>query len=104
MHRGRLTGGIQGDFVFEATSTLPSNVAAVLLYTGTLTVRTRHGDLSCINAGAFNTVGDGEVVDLCEITGGTGRYAGATGYLRVFGTFTPTEGGNSDYNGILRLP
>jgi hypothetical protein len=101
---GRLTGGDQGAFEFAAARVAPSDVPGVLLYTGRLVVHTREGDLACTDAGAFNTAGDGEVVDLCEVTGGTGQLSGATGYLRVFGTFTPAAGGDSDYRGVLRLP
>ena len=103
---GRLTGGVQGDFEFALMRLLPSDVPDVQLYTGRLVVHTRGGDLFCTDAGAFNAnpASDGEVVDLCEITGGTGRLSGATGYLRVYGTFTSAAGGDSDYRGVLGLP
>lgn len=101
---GRFNGGIQGDFEFTATSLTPTATAGVFFYTGTIVVHTRRGDLLCASAGVFNTSGDGELVDHCTITGGTGNLTGASGYLLTIGTFTPAAGGDSDYRGTLSTP
>lgn len=44
------------------------------------------------NTGAFNTGGDGDIVDLQRIVGGTGALAGATGVLRASGAFVAGSG------------
>jgi hypothetical protein len=101
---GRFNGGIQGEFEFTATSLTPTPTAGVFFYTGTIVVHTQRGELFCADAGVFNTAGDGELADLCTITGGTGDLAGASGYLQTIGTFTAAAGGDSDYRGKLTTP
>ena len=103
---GRFIGGINGDFVFIATSLTSHQdtpVTGVVHYTGDITISTRHGDIFDKDAGAFNAIPDstGEVGSVSTITGGTGRYAGASGRIRIAGTFTPEEGGDNDYQGEL---
>ena len=47
---------------------------------------------------------DHAFVDLCVITGGTGMYAGATGYIQEVGTFDFAANlGRLDYYGKLVL-
>jgi hypothetical protein len=54
------------------------------------------------DAGAYSFVDpSGPVVDLCTITGGTGKYAGVSGHLRIHGTFTFVQGGDSHYEGTM---
>ena len=98
---GQLTGTINGDFVFTATSLQPSATAGVLFYTGEIVVQTSRGEVRCQDAGAFQTAEPGGVVDLCTITGGTGDWAGVSGHIRIHGTFTFAEGGNSHYEGVI---
>ena len=103
---GRFIGGINGDFVFIATSLTPLNdplVPGVVHYRGDITISTRHGDIFDKDAGAFNAApgSTGDVGSVSTITGGTGRYAGASGHIHIAGTFTSEEGGDSDYQGIL---
>lgn len=35
--------------------------------------------------------GDGEFAGVCEVTGGTGPWTGATGYLQIAGTVPPGQ-------------
>ena len=103
---GRFIGGINGDFVFIATSLTPHQdtpVTGVVHYTGDITISTRHGDIFDKDAGAFNAISGstGDVGGVSTITGGTGRYAGASGRIRIAGTFTPEAGGDSEYQGEL---
>ena len=98
---GRLEGTINGDFVFSATSLQPSATPGVLFYTGEIVAHTSRGEVRCEDAGAFQTSPPGGVVDLCTITGGTGDWAGVTGHIRIHGTFTFAEGGNSHYEGVI---
>ena len=70
-----------------------------------VSVRGRSGDLVIKNAGVFQPTGNGDIVDLQTITGGTGDLAGATGAIRASGTFSPvTFSGSSDYEGQICLP
>ena len=51
-------------------------------------IHTKKGDLTCHEAAVFDVAGaDHAFVDLCLINGGTGMYAGATGYIQEVGTF-----------------
>jgi hypothetical protein len=91
---GRLSGGLNGDLEFTMTSLTPTNPAGTLFFTAQSTIHTRDGDVSCTDSGSFNTApgSDGEGVHLCEITGGTGEFAGATGYLQEEFRFQGTTG------------
>ena len=101
---GRLVGVINGDFVFTATRLEPSDTPGVFFYTGQIVVQTNQGEVRCQDAGAFGVTGSGPVVDICTITGGTERWAGVTGHIRIHGTFTFAEGGNSKYEGEIIRP
>jgi hypothetical protein len=99
---GRLEGTINGDFVFTATSLTPSSTPGVFFYTGEIVVQTSKGEVRCQDAGAYGLgQPSGPVVDICTITGGTGDWAGVTGHIRIHGTFTATEGGDSHYEGLI---
>lgn len=111
------SGGVKGDAFGTATSLLttidtgtPDDPGTgVLGFTSDtvahVTVRGRSGDLIIKNAGVFQPTGNGDIVDLQTITGGTGELAGATGAIRASGTFSPvTFSGSSDYEGQICLP
>ena len=107
--RGRFTGGIAGEFVFTATALIPSAdtpQTGVVHYTGDIVIKTRRGDIFIKDAGAFNPVpgSTGDVGAVSTITGGTRRYAGASGHFSISGTFTPEDGGDSEYRGQIELP
>jgi hypothetical protein len=104
---GTLTGGLKGTFSFTATSliqTIDTPTTAVLLYTGDLTVRTKDGEFTCKDAGAFRTVAEGAVSSVCTIVAGTGAYSGVTGTLQFVGNFSSTTGGAGEYSGSLATP
>ena len=106
---GRFSGALNGEFIASATSFTPSNDTAttgVLFFTADLVLHTRDGDLFLKDAGAFNTTpgGQGEHATVSTVTGGTGKYAGASGRLLETGTFTPDNGGYSDYRGEICTP
>lgn len=100
--RGRLTGGVQGDFVFVAQSLSPSDTPGVFFYTGEINVAGNDATLTCRDAGAYSFV-NGSVVDLCTIAGGTGKLAGASGDIKIFGIFANNVG-DSDYRGTICTP
>lgn len=104
---GTIAGDIRGTIQGVARAFSPGvdpSVPSVASYVNGIVIRTAEGDLMCTEAGAANTAGDGEFSGLCEITGGTGRLAGASGYLHFFGVFNPVSGGSYDYVGKVTLP
>jgi len=109
---GEFSGGVRGAFAVTATSftgTADTPTTAVVHFTGDGVIHarigSRQGDLFFKSAGAFHTVGTGEIVDLQFVTGGTGALAGASGALRASGTFDPVAGsGESEYMGTICLP
>lgn len=68
-------------------------------------ITTKKGELRCTEQALFDLVGsDHAFVDLCLITGGTGIYAGATGYIQEVGTFDFVANlGQAEYFGKLVL-
>jgi hypothetical protein len=70
------------------------------------TIHTDRGDLMCSDLAIFDlSPGDHPFVDLCTISGGTGHYAGATGYFQEAGTFDFANNvGQATYTGKLVLP
>ena len=103
----QLFGAIRGTAHFTASAVVPSATTAVLFVTGKTViddaqVAGQRGTLTVEDAAAFN--GD-DLVDIQTITGGTGNLAGATGSLRVSGTFlVDTGSGSSTYEGVVCLP
>lgn len=107
---GRVNGKVNGTFnfqpaTFESTAGLPTT----LVTTGTATVQSGTDTLRCEHAGALQIGNDGPNADgpfvsLCIITDGTGKWAGAQGYLRITGTFTLAGGGAGSYDGTLVVP
>ena len=65
-----------------------------------------YGDVFCNELAIFDLgPGDHPFVDLCLITGGTGRYVGARGYIQEVGTFNfEINRGDLHYHGKLILP
>lgn len=108
---GEFSGGIRGDFASTPTTLAPTAdtpTTGVVTFTGDGVIHARlgdaEGDIFFKSAGAFHTVGTGEIVDLQFITGGTGGFAGASGALRASGTFDPVAGtGESEYVGVICL-
>jgi hypothetical protein len=109
---GEFSGAIRGPFTVTATSfivTADTPTTAVVLFTGDGLVHGRigakRGDLFLKTAGAYHSVGTGEIVDLQFINGGTGALTGASGALRASGTFDPVAGtGEAEYTGMVCFP
>lgn len=61
----------------------PTSEPGVVFGDATAKIHDTHGDLTCHELFLYNTspTSDGHLSWLCEITNGTGRYAGASGYL-----------------------
>jgi hypothetical protein len=63
----------------------------------------KRGTLAIKNAAAFRTIGEGDLSDTQVIIGGTGDFIGATGSLRISGTFV-SGSGTSSYEGTICVP
>jgi hypothetical protein len=105
---GRLYGGINGEFTLVGTSLQPTQdtpATGVFVYTADNVIRTKTGDIHTKDAGVLNLTPNsaGDDVSISTITGGTGDYAGATGNLRIYGTFSET-GGEFNYEGQVCKP
>lgn len=90
-----LRGSLRAHSDFIGTSSVPTvDTAAtgVVLLTGDNVFHTADGDFFTKDAIVLNTTGDGEFTEIDTIVGGTGRYAGATGYLIASGTFVQGVG------------
>lgn len=99
---GNISGRIKGGFSFTATSVIPTNdtpTTSAIVTTGDAVVATGDGDIRCKMTGTLQLTGDGPFVSLCVVTGGTGKWATASGYLRTSGTFTFDDGGGGTYDG-----
>jgi hypothetical protein len=85
--RGRMTGTITGEYRSVATELIPSSVPGVLYVRATTVITTDGGELTVEEHAVVNSSpeGFGEHTSLGEITGGTGVWAGASGYLHAVG-------------------
>jgi len=105
---GEFYGAIRGELFLVATSLTPTQdtpATGVYLFTSDDVIKTREGDIHTKDAGALNLTpgGSGDDVSIVTITGGTGKYAGATGRLRAYGAFSES-GGEFSYEGELCTP
>ncbi len=108
---GELQGSINGSFSTTVTSIIPTADTPetnVLAFTADTTmqarIRGREGELFVKNAGTFETTGDGNIVDVQAVVGGTGELSGASGVIRATGLFDSATGtGASDYEGKICL-
>jgi hypothetical protein len=100
--RFSIKGSIKGDGVVFI-DTFPT--AEGLSHAHTV-IHTKRGDLMCSEIAIFDLIGDDHgFVDLCIVSGGTGTYAGATGYIQEVGTFDfASNVGGGHYHGKLLLP
>ena len=104
---GSTTGNLKGAFTFGVshfTDTVDSPLTSVFSFLGDATVEMSDGTLTCKNAGAIQTNADLAFVSLCVITGGTGAWAGTSGYLQVRGTFDFTGTAIGEYVGAITRP
>jgi len=105
-YRGDIVGSFAGSAsALIATPDTPVTMVSAFTSNSTITgaVKRYRGTLQVKNAGAFTSNPDGSIVDLQTIVGGTGRLAGATGFIRASGTFSFTDGGRSTYEGSVCL-
>jgi hypothetical protein len=106
----QLSGKLKGSASFIGSSVIPSAdtpTTGVIFVTGDTTMTDVHfagrrGTLLLKDAAAYQTTGNGDIVDLQVIVGGTGGFAGATGTLRLSGFFA-NGSGQSEFEGTVCL-
>ena len=105
---GRVWGGIQGNYQFVMTGSIPSatigGIPTVLFFTGKSTIFLKSSDqLLGTDTGSIDLPpGLGGFASLITFTGGTGQMSGATGQIRLRGEFNAEEATTSgDYLGTL---
>lgn len=109
----QLFGHLKGRIDFVASAFIPSAdtpTTGVVFVTGDSVIPNarlgdKRGTLMLKDAAAYENAGDGNLVDIQTVVGGTDGFAGATGTLRVSGTFSPTTGtGTSSVQGQICVP
>ncbi|GAA2806131.1 hypothetical protein GCM10010470_46740 [Saccharopolyspora taberi] len=97
-------GTIQGSAEFVGNSITPTSQPGMMLINGNFSIHDKHGDIACVEDSLLNTApgGDGEFVFLCEITGGTGKWDGSSGYLQATGNLRGMQGA-AQYIGKLSV-
>ena len=104
--KGEFRGSLKGPDEGVVHSTTPTTKPDVVLGDMTLTIHDKRGDLSCHELFLLNIAptGEGPFSWLCEITSGTGRYVGASGYLQGIGLSSPSTGASTGtYRGVIKL-
>jgi hypothetical protein len=99
--RERYTGGLEGSGDTAVQSMEPVPPAGVFSITENELLRLADGTLTTRVNAVFNSKSpEREVISFHTITGGTGRYAGASGYIRLWG-----HAGRDDYEyaALIRL-
>jgi len=92
---GQFRGTLNGPALVVANSLTPTAQAGVFLADASVVIHDLRGDVSCSHQQVIANLtpaSDGEFSIVCEITSGTGAYAGATGYLYGTGNAPPGTG------------
>jgi hypothetical protein len=104
-------GVLRGEGEFTAATfitTTDTATTGVVFSTGDSIIHarigSRQGDLIVKPAAVYHTAGEGELLDIQTIVGGTGDFAGASGVLTVVGNFLFPDGGTSAYDGSVCTP
>lgn len=108
---GRVWGGINGNYKFVMTGTVPSitvgGVPTILFFTGQSRIALQSGDeLDGTDTGSIDLPpGQGGFASLITFHGGTGAMNSATGQIRLRGEFSATAGTTSGgYTGSVCTP
>jgi hypothetical protein len=104
--KGAFSGSLKGPDAGVVQSLTPTSDPDVVVGEADLKIQDKQGDLNCLEVFVLNVspTGDGHLAWNCEITGGTGRYAGASGYLHGIGHASPTTGETTaTYRGVITL-
>ena len=79
-------------------------ITGVVILTADNVFHTDNGDLITKPALILSTTGAGDVAVVDTVIGGTGDWAGATGFIKAIGILSPTAGGEGDYIGEICTP
>jgi hypothetical protein len=104
--KGAFRGSLHGPDEGTVNSIAPTSEPGVVFGDATLKIHDQQGDLTCRELFVYDTspASEGPVSWLCEITTGTGRYAGASGYLQGIGQASPSTGvTRGTYHGVITL-
>jgi hypothetical protein len=107
----RMFGHLKGEARFTATaitSSADTPTTGVVFVIGDTSIQDarlggKRGALAIKNAAAFRTIGEGDLSDIQVIVGGAGDFIGATGSLRMSGTFV-NGSGTSSFEGSVCVP
>ena len=95
------TGSVEGDGDLAVTSITPVEPDGVVAITEDEVIHLEGGNVTAkVNAVYQAESSDRAFVSLHTLTGGDGRYAGASGYIRVFGSAASER---ADYVAVIRL-
>lgn len=102
---GTFRGAIHGPATAVATSLTPTSQPGIVTGVVDLVIHDRKGDLRCTEIIVVNTTpgSDSEEGWICEIKGGTGRWAGASGHIEAYGSAPPGQDASGRYAGRLTL-
>jgi hypothetical protein len=103
---GTFRGAIHGPATAVATSLTPTSQPGIVAGVVDLVIHDRRGDLRCTEIIVVNTTpgSDSEEGWICEITGGTGRWAKASGHIEAYGSAAPGQEASGRYAGRLTVP
>jgi hypothetical protein len=110
--RGVMHGSLGGAFDELITTTTPAGPTrpGVVFGLGTIVLHTGQGNLTCDESYVFDLtpVSDKEGGIICKFVSGTGKMAGASGHLELYGSqpagSAPGSIGSGRYGGKLTLP
>ena len=99
-------GSIRGPATAVVQSVSPTSEPNVVTGVADIVIHDPRGDLRCTEIIVLNSSagGDAEEGWICEITGGTGRFAGVSGHLEAFGSAAGGGDVQGRYGGRLTFP
>jgi hypothetical protein len=102
---GTFRGAIRGPATAVARSVTPTSEPGVIVAVVDLVIHDRRGDLRCTEIIVVNTTpgSDSEEGWICEIKGGTGRWAKASGHIEAYGSAPPGQEASGRYAGRLTV-
>lgn len=100
------TGTVHGPATVVITSLEPTSEPGVLVGVGDIVVQDPRGELRCTESIVVNFTpgGDSEEGWICRVTGGTGRFAGASGHIEGYGATDRHGDVSGRYGGKVTLP
>ena len=100
------TGTVHGPATAVARSFTPTAEPGIATGVADIVIHDPRGDLRCTESIVLNVTpgGDSEEGWICIVTGGTGRFAGASGHIEAFGSADRDGDLRGRYAGKLTIP